>query len=398
MKILYLRTVPWFNLKAGGSVGHTSGVINALDKVVEIDVISNDNLFGVKKEIKVINPLFKFLPAYGEFLFNVGLIGKVKNVQSYDYIYQRHSGESFIGAYLSKKYNVPLILEFNSFEAWKLKNWGKKGNPIFMILNFIFRRVLKLPLVSRIERYSLKHATHIVVVSEVLKNDLVKNGVEANKILVNPNGVDEKIYHPNIVAKELKNKLAGNKENVVGFIGTFGQWHGSLVLANSIRVFFSSHPDRVSDTQFLLIGEGNQLNEVKEIVKQSGYENNVTFTGSIIQSKGPAYLSICNILLSPHIPNPDGTEFFGSPTKLFEYMAMGKTIVASNLNQIGEILEDEKTALLIEAGDPKKLADSINTLILNKELQQRLATNAREVVINNYSWDKHVERVLKFIS
>lgn len=49
MKILYLRTVFWFGLKAGGSVGHTSGVINALSKVAKVDVISNDILPGVQK-------------------------------------------------------------------------------------------------------------------------------------------------------------------------------------------------------------------------------------------------------------------------------------------------------------------------------------------------------------
>jgi len=397
MKILYLRTVPWFNLKAGGSVGHTSGVINALDKVVDLNVISNDNLFGVKKEISVINPLFKFLPVYGEFLFNLVLKGKVKNVESYDYIYQRHSGESFIGAYLSRKYSVPLILEFNSFEAWKLKNWGKKGSTLFMLFNFIFRRVLKLPLVNGVEQYTLKHATYIVVVSEVLKNELIKQRVVADKILVNPNGVDGEVYHPEIQSATLKTELTRDKENVVGFIGTFGQWHGSLILANAVREFFITYPDRINDTQFLLIGEGNQLDEVKKIIQESGYVENVTYTGRVLQSKGPEYLSVCNILLSPHIPNPDGTAFFGSPTKLFEYMAMGKAIIASDLNQIGEILTNEKTALLIEPNKPKLLASSINKLILNKELKKQLGINARDEVIKKYTWDKHVERLLDFV-
>ncbi len=397
MKILYLRTVPWFNLNAGGSVGHTSGVINSLDELVELDVISNDQLFGVKKEIKIYQPLLKFLPVLGEFFFNLGLIRKVKNVKSYNYIYQRHSGESFIGAYLSKKHGIPLILEFNSFEAWKLKNWGKKGNPLFMFANFIFKRCLKLPLVSRVEKYTLKNATYIVVVSEVLKNDLVKNGVAADKILVNPNGVDETIYHPELTAPVLKKEVGKGRKNIAGFIGTFGQWHGSLILAKAIGELFKAYPERLEDTQFLLIGEGNQLQEVKNIVNESGFNGNVTFTGKVLQSKGPEYLSVCNVLLSPHIPNPDGTEFFGSPTKLFEYMSMGKAIVASNLNQIGEILDDENTALLIDANNPKLLADSINRLVLDETLQNKLGENARVEALKNYSWDRHVERLLEFI-
>ena len=57
----------------------------------------------------------------------------------------------------------------------------------------------------------------------------------------------------------------------------------------------------------------------------------------------PSLLDACDILVSPHVPLDAGAEFFGSPTKLFEYMAMGKGIVASRLGQIGEVLQHEKS-------------------------------------------------------
>ena len=76
---------------------------------------------------------------------------------------------------------------------------------------------------------------------------------------------------------------------------------------------------------------------------------------------------------------------------------MGKAIIESNLNQIGEILEHKKTALLIEPNNAILLAESINELLLDKKLQHYLGLNAREEVINNYSWEKHVERILKFV-
>jgi hypothetical protein len=52
----------------------------------------------------------------------------------------------------------------------------------------------------------------------------------------------------------------------------------------------------------------------------------------------PAYLDACDILASPHVPSIDESEFFGSPTKLFEYLAMEKGIVASRLGQVGEVI------------------------------------------------------------
>ena len=70
------------------------------------------------------------------------------------------------------------------------------------------------------------------------------------------------------------------------------------------------------------------------------------------------------------MPLEDGSEFFGSPTKLFEYMAMGKGIVASRLGQIGDVLSDEETALLIEPGNARQLADAILRLSDSRELRE----------------------------
>ena len=58
-----------------------------------------------------------------------------------------------------------------------------------------------------------------------------------------------------------------------------------------------------------------------------------------------------DVLVSPHVANADGTPFFGSPTKIFEYMGLGKPIVASDLNQIGEVIEHERSGLLCPPGD-----------------------------------------------
>ena len=124
-------------------------------------------------------------------------------------------------------------------------------------------------------------------------------------------------------------------------------------------------------------------------------ENYATFTGIVSYQEIPQYLAACDILVSPHVPNPDGTPFFGSPTKLFEYMAMGKGIVASNLAQIGEVLEHQKTAWLVKPGDVKDLADGILRLAQDKKLREELGKNARQKAIKNYTWEENVKRLIK---
>ena len=124
--------------------------------------------------------------------------------------------------------------------------------------------------------------------------------------------------------------------------------------------------------RFLFVGAGMFRDEVERIISEAGRSQQVIFAGQVEHKKVPALLDACDILLSPHVPMTDGSEFFGSPTKLFEYMAMGKAIVASRLGQIGEVLTDEETALLVEPGNAQQLADAILRLSASRELRERL--------------------------
>jgi glycosyltransferase involved in cell wall biosynthesis len=105
-------------------------------------------------------------------------------------------------------------------------------------------------------------------------------------------------------------------------------------------------------------------------------------------------LDACDILVSPHVPLADGSAFFGSPTKLFEYMAMGKGIVASQLGQIGDVLEYEKTALLVEPGNRIELSNAIQRLASSRDLRERLGSAARKAAIERHTWSHNAARVL----
>ena len=74
---------------------------------------------------------------------------------------------------------------------------------------------------------------------------------------------------------------------------------------------------------------------------------------------------------------------------------MGKGIVASNLGQIGDVLEDEESALLVEPGNIDRLADAINRLVTSKELRNRLGERARTAAVQRYTWRHNAQRVLE---
>jgi glycosyltransferase involved in cell wall biosynthesis len=227
-----------------------------------------------------------------------------------------------------------------------------------------------------------------------MKDEIIKRGISEDKVLVNPNGVDIDKYSPDIEGSFIRQKYNLKDKVVIGFIGTFGQWHGAEVLAEAFGRIIQKFPAYRENLRLFMIGDGITMPKVKENLNTYGIMHESILTERIPQEEGPVHLAACDILVAPHIPNPDGTPFFGSPTKLFEYMAMGKGIVASNLDQIGEVLEHEKTAFLVTPGDVKDLMKGICALVEDEHVRLELGKNAREEVVAQYTWKEHVKRTV----
>ena len=384
-RVAYLRANPWQESQAGGAVAHTAGVLSGL-RAAEWEVtFAGTNVFGpaermglrthvVPPDIGWLRNVLPFL-AYGE-LFTRRCRCLLRDSPP-DFIYQRYSLMNASGAELATRLRCPFVLEYNGSEIWIARHWS---TPL------IFEG-----LAGRVEDANLRRADLIVVVSNALRIELVARGVPAERVLVNPNGVDPVRYHPGINGEHVRRRLGLTGKLVIGFIGTFGPWHGADVLAQAVRPVTR----RLPEAHFLFVGDGSGMTRVREILAEDGVEGRVTLAGLVPQEEGPRYLAACDILASPHVPNPDGSRFFGSPTKLFEYMAMGKGIVASKLEQIGEILSHGKTAWLVTPGDPGELAEAILVLAQDAALRRALGAAARAAVVERHTWTAHVERILR---
>jgi glycosyltransferase involved in cell wall biosynthesis len=380
--ILYVRTDVIGELKVGGSVAHTTGVIEGFKRLgYNAQMIFSGTISALKEQENITfvkkDSLLRNVPEISNIAFSEKVYrGALEKQDEVEFIYQRYSMDDYTGALLSKKLNLPFILEYNGSDVWVAKHWG---TPL------LFEKMAE-----KIEIANLKAADLIVVVSEPLRDELLKRGIEADKIVVNPNGVDELKYNPDIDSRAIRERYQLRDKTVIGFIGTFGKWHGAEVLAKAVKGIITEK----KEVHFLFIGDGVTLPEVKDIIEKDGMSEYVTYTGLIEQERAPQYLAACDILVSPHVPNPDGTPFFGSPTKLFEYMAMGKAIVASDLDQIGEVLEHGKTAWMVRPGDVVDLAGGIVVLAGSEKLRTELGRNARKEVVEKYTWTEHVGKIV----
>lgn len=300
----------------------------------------------------------------------------LKQINSIDFIYQVVHNFNFSGVIIKKEFGYPLFLQVDGIQQWVKKHWGK---------------VYLKTLLRFAEEIEWAGADKIFTVSNLTKQQLIHYGVSEEKIIINPCGFNPELFHPNINADWLRDKLNIRNKFVIGFSGTFGYYHGISFLANSIKLVV----DKIPNAVFLFIGDGEFRAQLDEIISRDNLTKYTRITGFVQHSLVPKYLSICNVLVSPCINNDDGTEFFNSPLKNFEYMGMRKPIVATAVGQQKEIFRDRANALLVEERNPEAIANAIFEIYQNPQLAEEISYNAYLDAIRYHTWRDRANRILQ---
>jgi len=298
-------------------------------------------------------------------------------------LYQRHGRFVLVGAILSRILGIPLALEYQCSELWRAQNWDPG--------HF-------LGLIRLCEDLTISCTSLFVVLSEALRDELVARGVPGDNIILNPAAVDPERFRPGCGGSEIRKQLGFRPEQVVvGFVGSFSYYHGISVLQSAIARLQARQKDSltVANLRFLLVGDGVLRPEMQEALSGAVDQGTVVFAGTVAHTAVPSYLDACDILVSPHVPMPDGRPFFGSPSKLFEYMAMGKAIVASDMDQLSAVLSHDKTAWLVAPGSDLELSDAVELLAENPELRRTLGRNAHYTALERYTWRHNAVRMLE---
>jgi glycosyltransferase involved in cell wall biosynthesis len=393
--VLYLNGNLWFGLKAGGSIAHMGGVVNALAKAgYSVELASASVPAELDGQVTVL-PLrpprsFGWPPEANAFRWNESLQPQLAGARTPSFVYQRHSLGSVAGVLLARRLRRPLVLEYNGSEAWIGRHWGRPLHYEQLAL--------------RAEAASLRHAAVVVAISAALRDELIGRGVEPERIAMHPNGVDAGRFDPERFGPADRERLRAGygiaRDAVVAtFVGTFGRWHGAELLAQAIGLLAAEQRQALLDTKlrFMFVGDGVTMPEVRRLL--SGHDDIATLAGLVPQDEAPHYLAASDICVVPTIPNADGSPFFGSPTKLFEYMAAGTAVVASDLDQVGEVLRGggDPLGVLVEPGSAAALAAAVLDLAADEDRRRRLGSAARRAVLEQYTWDDHIEAILAVV-
>ncbi len=239
----------------------------------------------------------------------------------------------------------------------------------------------KLARLERRERRVWERAEAYVTITRALAEDLAARYGERDDVFVAPDGA-----YPGPRTSDLARSAAPRARGLAGYAGHLYPWKGAdvfvraLALAPALRgLIVGGHP-----------GEADRA-RIDRLIADLALADRVVVTGQVAPAEVLPRLDAADVLVLPNTASAI-SERYTSPLKLFEYLTLGRPIVASDLPAVREVLTDGRTALLVPPGDPRALADAMTRVATDAALASALGAAALALA-PEYSWARRAERL-----
>lgn len=283
-----------------------------------------------------------------------------------DIILETHIAFSLAGKIASEHTGLPLVLD-DVAPSWEEEQQYGVGAK---------------KLARRTHREVTQHASLLVAVSGVIRQMLIAEGIPKNKVISLPNGINNAMLTLNLDGGKCRHAWNIPQDAIViVFVGSFQPYHRVDWLLEAFAQLETSQK-----THLLLVGDGQRAPEAKKLTAQLGLGSRVTFTGRVPYGEVDSYIAAGDIAIMP------ATNTYGNPMKLYEYMALGKAIIAPDQETITEIVTDRKTALLFEPENISAMADVMAAVISDPGLRERLGRHSLEEA-REHTWIKRGSRL-----
>jgi O-antigen ligase len=231
----------------------------------------------------------------------------------------------------------------------------------------------------------VRRSTLIAAVSDEAGRMALDAGAAPGRVLVLPNAVDVRRLDAAVEGAGANGDGAGVR---LGWAGSFGPWHGSEVTVQALAQL----PE---DVRLVMVGDGDRRAACESLSRRLGVADRIEWTGALPHDLALRTLAGCDVLVSPHTPLAD-RPFFGSPTKIFEYMALERRSRERSGPDRGD-LRDGVTARLVTPGDVDGLARAIVEVLRSPDRGRALASRARREAAANHTWDERAEALWRTI-
>jgi glycosyltransferase involved in cell wall biosynthesis len=375
MKILYHHRIAALD---GGEAVHIAELISALRglgheviTIGHVDMEAERPTGGPRVIDAVPRGLPKFLREPLELGYSLLAYHRLRQAcltHKPDILYERANLFLLAGAWIKRKFGLPYLLEVNA--------------PLYQERNSHGGIALKR-LARWSEETAWRAADYVLPVSNVLADRIRSAGVPEAQIVVVPNAVNLERFSAPLDGAEAKKRLGLEGRTVLGFAGYLRVWH------RLDRVLDLLERDDDNNLHFLVIGDGLGLSALRRQVQLRGVSEHVTFLGSQPRDDMAGLISAFDIALLP------GVTAYASPLKTYEYMALGRAIVAPDTPNIREILSHGETALLFDPDSTTAFGQAIGRLCHDPALRNMLGTSARATIVDQgLTWENTARRVV----
>jgi glycosyltransferase involved in cell wall biosynthesis len=296
----------------------------------------------------------------------IGAEGRLREFRP-EVVYERLALFGTAGRRLAEATGALHVVEVNALMAEEEAQW--RG----LRLKRLARRRERSVLTGADVRIAVSDelAARVDAVCSVFGTTVVPNGVEASLFARLPDRVRAR-------------KRVGFPPDrpVLGFLGALKPWHGLDVAIKSLT--------DIPDALLAVAGDGELRSELHARAQQLGVEERMRWLGRIPHSQVPEFLAAIDVALLPY-PAIEGFGF--SPLKLYEYLAAGVPIVASDIGQVTTALEGGRWGRLVEPGDASALAAAVRGVLTNLGESRRVAERARNVALEAHSWEQRARRL-----
>jgi glycosyltransferase involved in cell wall biosynthesis len=292
------------------------------------------------------------------------LIKKLNKEYKFDLFQASDPGGAILAFVASRLFNKKFLFEVQG-EIFDFPN-ETYGNELL--------GKLRANIVRYISKTIVKKADYIRIISPFLYEPLDRFGIDRKKVFIVPPRCDSKLFNKKRIEGQYHENIDRNKKNLL-FIGNLTKAKGINILLDA----FSLVVKRNDKINLIIIGSGEEENNLKEQVKQLKISNNVKFFGRIANTEIPIVMNSVDIFILPSIEE-------GMGRVLLESMAMQLPIIASNVGGIPLLIENNIDGLLFTVGDREQLAEYILSLLFNEALKERLTNNANKKFLENYEY------------
>ena len=283
-------------------------------------------------------------------------------------LYERHAYFMFMGVLLGKWFKRPVVLEVNE------------------LAGFTRARGLIMERLARgIDSWVFSRADHILCVSGVLADEVRQRGASSESVHVLPNAIDPNRFRGPLPEQSLRSSLDLEGSIVIGHVGLFHRWDHLDALIKVVKSIRDRHPK----IKVLLVGDGPEMQNLKQTAFRLGMEREVIFPGPVSRDEVPAYIDAMDICVLPD------SNAFGSPIALFEFMAMAKPCVVPDLGPMRDVIEDNLTGILFPRGDYLAMERALLRLVEDSVLRNQVGARAKQIVFERHTWATNARFVVQ---